>query len=1295
VSASPGRARRTLARVGWLVAIACLLAAVLVGSARLLSPHADRLRPEVEGWLEERLGRPVSIGALEVLWHGWWVELAMHEVQVLAPERDRALLELERLRLLIDPAGALRAGRLQLTRLVVSGAELTLVRQRDGRLTAGGLEGAVGAERERSRRGEALARLVLAQSELELEAATVVWHDRGRDLPPRRITDVNLRTRAENGRHVLEGSVRLPAELGRRLAFGVWISGDPTSPEWSGTVELEGEGIALAALPGLERALGARAAAGRASFDLSSAWRGAKLVSARGAYRLERVALAPPAQGLRIAEAEGELALERTEPGWTVTLGEGRARTASGEWPQVEAILSVEPAADGTGSAWSGEVRFARLGDLVPALAARLPERARGALLGLGLDAKLERVRFTARHAEGALTALGVSARIEGLATRASGRLPGVSGVSGHLEADLLGGVFELERAPVTLSSPERLAAPITLVAGPASVRWVRRGSGLWFDTAGLELANEAGRATLAGRAHWPFGNRLPILELEATLPSVELEHLTRFVPIGLVRPKLAGWFERTLAGGRLREGELRYRGYGGDFPFRAGAGRFVMRGRLDDVLFEYSPRWPAVEAFAGELAIDGHRLRIEAAEGRIHGARIARGEGIIDDLRERHPRLRVEGELVGPTREGLAFLSDGPLAARYGHLAGGIEASREVRVELALDLTLPRGPRVASGHIHLRDEALRFARLNVRLDEVNGVLAFSKAGLEGEEVTARYLGEPVELDVARHPERRDVTRVRMSGLAKKDFIVRQLHAFRLFRDAADPPRVLSRVSGATPFAATLDVPLDWGKSEGSAAPLNIESTLEGLALGLPPPFDKPATRVIPFAVSTALGGAVRTVSVRYGDAAGGRFELEREAEGGYRLRRGAVVVGCASPPLPAAEGLFVGGELEILAVDRWLEVLAEEPGASPPGDNDDDPYPILRVLREVELRAGAVEAIGHRLEATHVAVARGPEDGWRVTARGKGLAGEALLPAGEGGEPARIDLEHVVIGERLPAAGARRVDPRELPPIEFSTKRLVYRDRPLGALKLSTLPRPRGLSVENLYLLAEGIELRAAGAWVVERGGHRSRLSAELHSDELGRLLAAFGHAPGAAAGGATDLRLEASWPGAPADFSLARLEGTLSVRAGEGRLVEVDPGTFGRAFGLFVISNLPRRLRLDFSDVFEKGIAYERIEGSFTLAGGNAYTEDLILESPSARIAVEGRTGLVTEDYDQVITVIPKVTSSLPLVPVWLIEKVLQRNILDKVFAYQYRVTGPWSDPQVERITLDLPPASPRDRG
>ncbi|EQD80810.1 hypothetical protein B1A_00495, partial [mine drainage metagenome] len=175
------------------------------------------------------------------------------------------------------------------------------------------------------------------------------------------------------------------------------------------------------------------------------------------------------------------------------------------------------------------------------------------------------------------------------------------------------------------------------------------------------------------------------------------------------------------------------------------------------------------------------------------------------------------------------------------------------------------------------------------------------------------------------------------------------------------------------------------------------------------------------------------------------------------------------------------------------------------------------------------------------------------------------------------------------------------------------------------------------------------------------------------------------------TVAHLDASWAGAPSAFALDALDGTLKIAVTEGRILEVKPGA-GRLLGLFSIAELPRRLMFDFGDVFRKGFAFDSIKGNFTLGNGNAVTHDLEIRGPAADIKVDGRTGLRARDYDQIVSVSPKVGSTLPLLgavaggPVGAAAGLALQGLLGSGLAHAsattYRITGSWEKPLIVKI-------------
>ena len=73
-------------------------------------------------------------------------------------------------------------------------------------------------------------------------------------------------------------------------------------------------------------------------------------------------------------------------------------------------------------------------------------------------------------------------------------------------------------------------------------------------------------------------------------------------------------------------------------------------------------------------------------------------------------------------------------------------------------------------------------------------------------------------------------------------------------------------------------------------------------------------------------------------------------------------------------------------------------------------------------------------------------------------------------------------------------------------------------------------------------------------------------------------------------DGRLE--WRGAPLSPHYPSMQGQLHVDVGAGQFLKADPGA-AKLLGVLSLQSLPRRLTLDFRDLFSAGFAFDFVRG------------------------------------------------------------------------------------------------------
>ncbi len=461
---------------------------------------------------------------------------------------------------------------------------------------------------------------------------------------------------------------------------------------------------------------------------------------------------------------------------------------------------------------------------------------------------------------------------------------------------------------------------------------------------------------------------------------------------------------------------------------------------------------------------------------------------------------------------------------------------------------------------------------------------------------------------------------------------------------------------------------------------------------------------------------------IAVGDLLRGRLRLPADDS---KPLAGSIALGDRMPTTLPDTGLRIRGHARLLDATGWLQHAVAGSGSGGPG------------LDSIDVEADRARVFGNDFRALKIK-ATPAADALGIDVDGPGMLGHFSVPAGDlrkRGITGRLQRlywpkdQPVTPNQTLAraldkqpgmapvsAASARSapvatepsaddpaatgINPASLPPLHLWVGDLRLGQARLGEARLETWPTGQGMHIDQLRALSRKVQITASGDWNGDAGNSHTRLAIDFAAEDVGSLLGALGY-EGLFDGGKTRARLDARWPGAPSALALANMDGTLSINVTRGHIPEVAAGV-GRLFGLVSVAELPRRLSLDFGDVFGKGLAFDAISGDFRLGGGNATTSDLKIVGPAAEIRISGRTGLRTHDYDQQVLVVPHLGGSLPVVgavvggPVgaaagFAVQGLLGKG-LNKAASARYRVTGTWEKPVmtlIEKHGAAAPPA------
>jgi uncharacterized protein YhdP len=157
--------------------------------------------------------------------------------------------------------------------------------------------------------------------------------------------------------------------------------------------------------------------------------------------------------------------------------------------------------------------------------------------------------------------------------------------------------------------------------------------------------------------------------------------------------------------------------------------------------------------------------------------------------------------------------------------------------------------------------------------------------------------------------------------------------------------------------------------------------------------------------------------------------------------------------------------------------------------------------------------------------------------------------------------------------------------------------------------------------------------------------------------------------------------------------LSGNSSVELEKGTITDIDPGAGGRFLGLFNLLHVPKRLGLDFADVYKKGFVFDSVKGTYVFGSGDAVTQDTEISASAADLTMMGRIGVADQDYDLVTVVRPHSSVATfaggtlvagPTIGVGLaiLQEIFGLDLLGKDV---YTIEGPWANPVVTQLTSD----------
>lgn len=1252
--------------VAWL-----LLVAAYVSLGRQFVPAIADYQVELLDWAQEKTGRFILLDGLEGEMQGAQPVLSLRGLQVHADDSpvSPVLFALEDVTARIDIWSSLWQRRLVMDALQIEGLALELIEGAEGRWQLYGLGDQLVSETGLDQALELLfdqRRITLLDTQIKISPhQQPQWLFRNGDmtlLNGRNWQRLDARIRLPDGQQIrIQASAPGVARRWQDTQLGFFL--ELPALDWSRYLPpnfLE------------EGRLRELVAGGR----FWGNWGDQQLKALQGQVVVPRLQLAAdhPVPLIRDLLADFRLELGAVQ---RLQVDDIRLRLDERTWPKTRLQLDRD-AKQGNWQLQMDSLPLALLSELIPPFIAE--DRQRERLVNLAPEGFLRNIHLRGSADLRNVDSLYFSAALDRVGVQAWDGVPALNGLSGTVDGSPAAGELRVDSHDWGMHLPQLFPQAWTFdqLQGQMAWQWSPE-LGLNLAASGLKvLAEEGPIAVDLGLQLPPSG--APSMDLRVSLRDTDARYADRYLPTSApgFNPQLTEWLAAAEFQGQVPLVVFQYQG-----SLLRGAGpdqrQLNLYLQVEQGSLAFRPGWPRLEQVRGLVRLNNSQLDIQPAEAQLLSTRLT--DVVVNTRRENaqgSALLNISGHAEGPLADALTIMQDTPLAQASGDPLDGWQGIGELNGDVALTLPLA-GQQAPSIQINWQAQAeqLRIPQLQTPLNNLVGEFEFNlQQGLKARGLKADVLGGPVSgsIDGAIGEQR-----VQLSGRHRMD----DLRGWPLF--ASMPPGLVDgtvRWQGAVTLGA--------GRLR-----IEINSDLKGVSLDLPGPLAKPAESRLPSALMLAL------------EQQGQRwdFNLGADLAGQLRVTDGVPSgdINYRSEPAQASipSGVSIRARFVELDLSEWQGWLDAHRFVRP----EDQDLQSLRgtaseLVSAIDLRAERFSGFGQQLEGLAVTGAR-IENGWLFDIDQERIRGQLTLPDAieapllvnlqrlKFERPAESLAADALAKPLLPEDSLHMVKPSTLPPVDVHIDQLYWGGEPVGAVGMSLRPDASGVTIRDLDVDLRGLRLTGELDW--RENGPRSHFKGQMLAGDIGDVLKAWHYAP-TLTSDSFAMQADLSWPGSPIFFALSRSTGQVQLQAEDGALKSGEGSADAlRIFGLLNFNAFTRRLRLDFSDLFGSGTAYDTLDGDLVFTDGTMHTvSPLVMDGPGAKLQLEGKLDLAADKIDMGMLVTLPVTNNLPLAALivgapyiggalFIADKILGDKVA-RFASVKYKISGDWKQPSVE---------------
>ena len=828
---------------------------------------------------------------------------------------------------------------------------------------------------------------------------------------------------------------------------------------------------------------------------------------------------------------------------------------------------------------------------------------------------------------------------------------PGVKNITGLVDIKKRAGTIKSVSKNLTIIKKDTFRQPITFSQFSGLIEWKNN----LFKLNNIVIKNNDINSIVNGSYKY-ISNQNSIVDLVIKMPSVDVPSLKKYYPLQLGN-KTLHWLDTSLLRGQAQNTVIKLKGDMQDFPFvdtknkpELKKGIFSVESTVVDSFIEYGEYWPEINNFDFKINVKNNNINFKSIKGDILNNDIEHMIVNINPYNIEDPVIAVDLVLASPIPDIINAINKSPIKKVMKGIFDEMDGKGPGKLAIQLQIPLKDEDNILfDGTYEFQDSYLINATLGMpKISNITGKIEFNQEDVKINGALANISGSPITIQLRNI---KNITQINIDGIINQEFI--RLTLGENWRNT---------IIGETSWSGEL-------KITDKATDIKIKSNLKGLGINLPSPFGKKEDGIITLLFKKeSINKDQELIKAEIGTYASAKLIKERNYEGIMKIKNGLININSLGKEMPK-DGVMLFAELPEINLESINYLFGRLNTKS--------------FITNASINIHDFNIYGYQLSNANIKYIPTNEN-LSIQISSDDVSGNILWDRNQNILKAGFDKLHLKKNNTLTDDENKFIFSNP-PKINIKVNSLALDEETYGSLSLVAYKENKIWNIENFKISNSYHSVDGSGLWDDEGLSPNTSVNFSWNISNIQKTFEQLSY-PELIKDGKASVIGMLGWPKSPLDFDKSALKGNFSLTATDGVVLEAKPGV-ARLFGLLTLQNLPRRLSLDFSDIFSKGFIFDRINAGVIINNGILKSNRFTMEGPAAEVSIKGETNIIEETQNIHVVVNPRISDTLSLLSLaggplvgaaaYIAQKIL-KDPLNKIMSDEYQIIGTWDEPE-----------------